>query len=80
MFFSVDFRCRSAGGQETRANGILRIRFSGVHLWHRQGGTHGVGSAVEETLCKASRYTTEYVDERLVAMRFVMTGHRTAER
>ena len=27
---------------------------------------------------KVSRYTTEYVDERLMAMRFEMAGHRGA--
>lgn len=31
------------------------------------GGTHGVGMAVEESLCRTSQYTTEYVDERLMA-------------
>ena len=33
---------------------------------------------MEKALCKASRYTTEYVDERLTAMRFEMAGHRGA--
>ena len=41
-------------------------------------GTHLAGIAVDEALCKASRYTTEYVDERLMAMRLKMTGHREA--
>ena len=70
------FVCRYAGGQETRTNGILRIRFSGVRLWHGPRDAHGVGIAVEEALCKACRYTTEYVDERLMAIRFEMAGHR----
>ena len=33
---------------------------------------------MEEALSKASRYTTEYVDERLISMRFEMAGHRGA--
>ncbi|CAB1102654.1 unnamed protein product [Ectocarpus sp. CCAP 1310/34] len=39
---------------------------------------HGVGIAVKESLCKTSTFTTNYVDERLMAMRFEMTGHRGA--
>lgn len=40
------------------------------------GGTHGVGIAVKESMCRNSAYTTEYIDERLMAMRFEITGNR----
>ena len=43
-----------------------------------KGGAHGVGTALEEGLCKASRYTTEYIDERLMALKFEMVDHRGA--
>ena len=42
------------------------------------GGTHGVGIAVKESMCRNSAYTTEYIDERLMAMRFEITGNRGA--
>ena len=34
------------------------------------GGHHGVWLAVKESICSNSTYTTEYVDERLMAMQF----------
>ncbi|CAB1108182.1 unnamed protein product [Ectocarpus sp. CCAP 1310/34] len=69
------------GLQEVRRPGRTEFTASGFRVFTcgtDKGGTHGVGIAVEEALCKASQYTTEYVDERLMAMRFEMTGHRGA--
>ena len=42
------------------------------------GGHHGVGLAVKESICSNSTYTTEYVDERLMAMRFEISGQSGA--
>eukprot|EP00903_Cladosiphon_okamuranus_P016679 g15379.t2 len=68
--------------QEVRRPGRTEFTASGFRVFtcgtDRGGGSHGVGIAVEKALCKASRYTTEYVDERLMAMRCEMTGHRGA--
>ena len=69
------------GMQEVRGPGRTEFSASGFRVFAcgtDKGGTHGVGNAVEEALCKASRYTAEYADERLMAMRFEMAGHRGA--
>eukprot|EP00752_Nemacystus_decipiens_P003356 g3103.t1 len=69
------------GLQEVRRPGRTEFTASGFRVFTcgtDKGGTHGVGIALEEATCKTSRYTTEYVDERLMAMRFEMTGHREA--
>ena len=69
------------GLQEVRRPGRTEFAAAGFRVFTcgtDKGGTHGVGIAVEEALCKSSQYTTEYVDERLMAMRFEMMGHRGA--
>ena len=67
--------------QEVRRSGRTEFSASGFRVFAcgtGKGGTHGVGIAVEEALCKASRYTTEYIDERLMAMRFEIAGYHGA--
>ena len=39
-----------------------------------QGGQHGVALAVKESICKTSKFTREDVNERLMSMRFEMSG------
>eukprot|EP00752_Nemacystus_decipiens_P018514 g16599.t1 len=67
--------------QETRRAGRTEFTASGFQVFTcgtETGGTHEVGIAVEEALCTASKYSTEYVDEHLMAMKFEMAGHRGA--
>ena len=45
----------------------------------QQGGQHGVALPVKESICKTSKFTREDVNERLVSMRFEMSGqHQNA--
>ena len=69
------------GLQETRRKGQSEFTAAGFRVFcsgSKTGGTHGVGIAVRDFLCKNSTFTTEFVDERLMAMRFEMNGHRGA--
>ena len=43
-----------------------------------QGGQHGVALAVKELICKTSEFTREDVNERLMSMRFEMSGQHQA--
>ena len=43
-----------------------------------QGGQHGVALAVKESICKTSKFTREDVNERLMSMRFEMSGQHQA--
>ena len=43
-----------------------------------QGGQHGVALAVKELICKTSKFTREDVNERLMSMRFEMSGQHQA--
>ena len=43
-----------------------------------QGGQHGVALAVKESICKTSKFTREDVNERLMPMRFEMSGQHQA--
>ena len=42
------------------------------------GEHHGVGLTVKESVCSNSTYTTEYVEERLMAMRFEISSQSGA--
>ena len=37
-----------------------------------------MGIAIKESICNKATYTTEYINERLMAMRFEISGHRGA--
>ena len=37
-------------------------------------GLYGVGLVVRKTICSASVYTHQLIDERLMSMRFELTG------
>ena len=43
-----------------------------------QGGQHGVALAVKESICKTSKFTREDVNERLMSMRFEISGQHQA--
>ena len=43
-----------------------------------QGGQQGVALAVKESICKTSKFTGKDVDERLMSMRFEMSGQHQA--
>ena len=43
-----------------------------------QGGQHGVALAVKESICKTFKFTREDVNERLMSMRFEMSGQHQA--
>lgn len=67
--------------QETRRAGRTEFAAAGFRVFccgTETGGVHGVGIAVKESLCKTSTFTTEFIDERLMAMRFLLAGHRGA--
>ena len=65
------------GLQETRRAGRTEFAAAGFRVFccgSEEGGHHGVGLAVKESICSNSTYTTEYVHERLMAMRFEISG------
>ena len=69
------------GLQETRRAGRTEFAAAGFRVLccgSEAGGHHGVGLAVKESICSNSTYTTEYVDERLMAMRFETSGQSGA--
>ena len=69
------------GLQETRRAGRTEFAAAGFRVFccgSEAGGHHGVGLAVKESICSNSTYTTEYVDERPMAMRFEISGQSGA--
>ena len=69
------------GIRETRRPGqtvSTAARFRVVYSGSAQRGQQGVVLAVEESICKTSRFTREKIHERLMSMRFEMPGqHQT---
>ena len=70
------------GTQETRKPGrtvstaaAFRVFYSGST---QQGGQHGVALPVKESICKTSKFTRENINERLMSMRFEMSGQHQA--
>ena len=69
------------GLQETRRAGRTEFAVAGFRVLccgSEVSGHHGVGLAVKESICSTCIYTTEYVDERLMAMRFEISGQSGA--
>ncbi|CAB1101750.1 unnamed protein product [Ectocarpus sp. CCAP 1310/34] len=67
------------GMQETRRAGRTEFAAAGFRVFccgTETDGVHGVGIAVKESLCKTSTFTTEFIDERLMTMGFLLAGHR----
>ena len=76
--------CDFVGLQETRRPGKIefstagyRVFCSGQETDGRQG-LHGVGLAIRETIGRKSVYTHQLIDERLMSMRFELTGESVA--
>ena len=77
----LDISLLIVGLQETRRAGRMEFAAAGFRIFccgSEAGGHHGVGLAVKESICSNSTYTTEYVDERLMAMRFEISGQSGA--
>ena len=65
------------GLQETKRAGRTEFAAAGFRVFRcgsEAGEHHGVGLAVKESICSNPTYTTEYVDERLMAIRFDKSG------
>ena len=77
--------CDFIGLQETRRPGKTdfsaagyRVFCSGQDDTEGRQGLYGVGLAVKETICRKSVYTHQLIDERLMSMRFELTGESVA--
>ena len=69
------------GIQETRRPGRTVSTAAGFSVFYSgsaQGGQQGVALAVKESICKTSKFTREDVKERLMSMRFEMSGQHQA--
>ena len=69
------------GIQETRRPGRTVSTAAGFRVFDSgsaQSGQHGVALAVKESICKTSKFTREDVNERLMSMRFGMSGQHQA--
>ena len=69
------------GIQETRRPGRTVSTAAGFGVFYSgltEGGQQGIALAVEESICKTSTFTREDVNERLMSMRFEMSGQHQA--
>ena len=69
------------GIQETRRPGRTVSTTAGYRVFFSgsvQGGQQGIALAVKESICKTSKFTREYVNERLMSMRFEVSGQHQA--
>ena len=69
------------GIQETRRPERAVSTAAGFRVFYSgstQGGQRGVASAVNESISKTSKFTREDVNERLMSMRFEMSGQTQA--
>ena len=69
------------GIQETRRPGLTVSTAAGFRVFYigfTQGGQQGVALAAKESICKTSKFTREYVNERLMSMRLEMLGQHQA--
>lgn len=73
--------CDFVGLQETRRAGRTTFRAAGYQVFcsgqeetAARQGLYGVGLAVKESICRKSVYTHEFIDERLMSMRFELAG------
>ena len=77
--------CDFIGRQETRRSRNTefsaaghRVFFSGQEETEGRQGLHGLGLAIRETICCTSVYIHQLIDERLMFMRFELTGESVA--
>ena len=73
--------CDFIGLQETRRSGKTefcaggyRVFGSGQEETEGRQGLYGVGLSVKESICRKSVYTLHLIDQRLMSMRFELTG------
>ena len=69
------------GIQEMRRPGRTVSTAAGFRVFYSgstQGVQQGVALAVKESICKTSKFTREDVNERLISMRFEMSGQHQA--
>ena len=69
------------GVQEKRRPGRVVSTAAGYRVFYSglvQGGQQDVALVVKESICKTSKLTGEDVDERLMSMRFQMSGRHKA--
>ena len=81
LYEAVRLDISVVGLQETIRAGRTEFAAAGFRVFccgSEAGGHHGVGLAVKESICSNSTYTTEYVDERLMAMRFEISSQSGA--
>ena len=72
--------CDFVALQETRRKGETTFEAAGDRVFccgqqeksQASQGLHGVGLAVKESICRKSTYSKQFVDERLMAMRFLV--------
>ena len=67
--------------QETRRSGSTTLRAAGYRVFCSgqektavRQGLYGVSLAVKESLCSKSVYTHQFIDERLMSMRFELAS------
>ena len=81
LFDAARLEISVVGLQETRRAGRKEFAAAGFRVFccgSEAGGHHEVGLAVKESICRNSTYTTKYVDECLMAMRFEISGQSGA--
>jgi len=73
--------CDFIGLQETRRSGNTRFRAAGYQVFcsgqektAARQGLYGVGLAVKDSICRTSKFTQQFIDERLMSMRFELDG------
>ena len=69
------------GIQETRRPRRTVSTAAGYRVFYScsvQGGQQGVALVVKESICKTSKFTRENGNERLMSMRFEMSGQHQA--
>ena len=77
--------CDFIGLQETRRSGKTefcaggyRVFGSGQEETEGRQGLYGVGLSVKESICRKSVYTLHLIDQRLMSMRFELSGECAA--
>ena len=76
--------CDFVGLPETRRGGKTEFSTAGYRVFCSEQetggrqGLHGVGLAIRETILRKSVYTHQLIDERLMSMRFELTGESVA--
>ena len=77
--------CNFVGLQETRRAGKTEFSAAGCRVFcsgqegtERRQGLYGDCFAIRETICRNSVHTHQWIDDRLMSMRFELTGDSVA--